>query len=306
MTQQLKTSELQDYFDAELAFLNLMLDASIDCIKLINLSGELIKINNAGRIALGLDADSIHHRPEWLGLLPADIRGIGKKALQRACAGKKSSFFGRSELPGKKPVVWENILTPILDDRGNITLILCLSRDVTRQKEAELRLRAAGETDALTKLPNRRALMNFFLKLRKKCLRTNDRIGLLIFDVDDFKQINDAFGHEAGDIALCNIAKGFQRVKKADEFIARLGGDEFAILTYSQDPAASLQSLVERLSSCLQKKNTFMSHEFHIKISIGGSISDSNLESLSEIMRRADNALYLAKSKGKSNFQLTE
>ncbi len=282
--------------------MNLMLDASIDCIKIVTPSGELVKINRAGKIALGVPDDYTSKQILWLNLLPPDIRRYGQLALTRAGKGKQARFFGRSELPGKKPIIWENILTPILDSQGNTSVILCLSRDVTKQKVAEERLQLASETDALTKLPNRRAFVKNYATFQRLRVRHGSELGLLVLDIDDFKCINDHFGHAAGDTALCHLARVFRKTTKLNEFAARLGGDEFALLVCTENAADHLQDLVTSIYSALEKRVKTVSGDFALKVSVGGAISAAPADSLSTFMRRADDALYRAKQQGKGSF----
>nr|WP_082664754.1 ATP-binding protein [Burkholderia ambifaria] len=112
-----------------------MLNVSIDCIKLISPTGNLLHMNRSGCLALGVDEDSGFGMP-WLPLLPEDVWHEGNIALDSARSGVFGRFSGRSELPGRDIQYWDNMLTPILDADGTTTAILCVSRDVTRERLA--------------------------------------------------------------------------------------------------------------------------------------------------------------------------
>ncbi|RQS21307.1 ATP-binding protein [Burkholderia sp. Bp8998] len=112
-----------------------MLNVSIDCIKLISPAGNLLHMNRSGCLALGVDEDSGFGMP-WLPLLPEDVWPAGNSALDCARRGVFGRFDGRSELPGRDIQYWDNMLTPILDADGKTTAILCVSRDVTRERLA--------------------------------------------------------------------------------------------------------------------------------------------------------------------------
>lgn len=112
-----------------------MLNVSIDCIKLISPTGNLLHMNRSGCLALGIDEDSGFGMP-WLPLLPEDVWPDGNIALDSARSGVFGRFSGRSELPGRDVQYWDNMLTPILDADGKTTAILCVSRDVTRERLA--------------------------------------------------------------------------------------------------------------------------------------------------------------------------
>jgi two-component system sensor histidine kinase/response regulator len=125
-----------------------MLDASIDCIKRIALDGTLIHMNKAGRHALGVPEDSSFGMP-WLALLPADVRESGEQALASARAGMSVRFSGRSEIEGHQVKHWENMLTPVIDSEGKTTAILCVSREVTGEREAAALRRESEERLAI-------------------------------------------------------------------------------------------------------------------------------------------------------------
>lgn len=135
-----------------------MLDASVDCIKLIHPDGTLRHMNRSGCRALGLPEDEQDFGMVWLERLPADIRRAGRRALAQALSGRNARFAGKSVVPGKAPQYWDNLLTPVCGVDGRVTGIVCVSRDITAQRVAEQRLRHSSDTDALTGLPNRRTL----------------------------------------------------------------------------------------------------------------------------------------------------
>ena len=126
-----------------------MLDVSVDCIKILNPDGTLAHMNKSGCEALGVNPDTGFGQ-RWLSLLPPDIRIKGQRALKQAQQGHNARFAGMSVIPGLPPQFWDNILTPVKGPDGQVTSILCVSRDITLQREAEIRLREASEQDALT------------------------------------------------------------------------------------------------------------------------------------------------------------
>ncbi|MBF0869409.1 GGDEF domain-containing protein [Gluconobacter japonicus] len=278
--------------------LTLMLDASVDCIKLLSCDGTLLRMNRSGCEALGLEHGKTTFGMKWLELLPQDVRARGRRALSRARQGFKASFSGRSELPGLKTVYWDNILTPVMGAEGTIIAILCLSRDVTRQREAERKLRIASENDALTGLPNRRMFKKHSALMLRKRSR-GEEVGLLLLDVDYFKQINDAFGHDAGDFVLKAIAARLESVRLPTECIARLGGDEFALLARKTSNELALEQIGARIHASLEEPVHYRGRIFQIGLSIGGAISSSRLKEISTLFKASDTALYQVKSSGR-------
>jgi PAS domain-containing protein len=113
-----------------------MLDISVDCIKLISLEGAIVHMNRAGCRALGVVEGSSFGMP-WLPLLPSDVHAAGEQALAMARGGRFARFPGRSQLPGANPQYWDNMLTPVIDEGTGPRAILCVSREVTTEREAQ-------------------------------------------------------------------------------------------------------------------------------------------------------------------------
>lgn len=125
-----------------------MLNVSQDCIKLISLDGKLVHMNRAGCRALGVPDDS-DFGMSWPHLLPEGIRPAATEALAAARRGTPARFPGESVLPGERPRYWDNVLTPIAGDGGQPLAILCVSRDVTAEREAQDEVRDSRDRLAI-------------------------------------------------------------------------------------------------------------------------------------------------------------
>lgn len=125
-----------------------LLNVTADCIKLISPSGTLLYLNNAGYQALGL-TQGCSLGMEWLPLLPQKAWAPGRAALQQACAGQAASFQGCSQLQGQKTQIWDNALTPVKDGDGQVTSMICISRDVTAADENREALQQSQERLAM-------------------------------------------------------------------------------------------------------------------------------------------------------------
>ncbi|HEY0291198.1 MAG TPA: PAS domain-containing protein [Hansschlegelia sp.] len=137
-----------------------MLDATQDCIKIISTDGRLLMMNRAGCVALNVPEDSDFGMP-WLSLLPESVRDRGLEALHHAAAGDSARFPGQSLSPNGT-MFWDNLLTPITDDAGQVLSILCVSRDVTEKTRLELALEAAIEREALISREMQHRVKNLF------------------------------------------------------------------------------------------------------------------------------------------------
>lgn len=280
-----------------------MLDVSVDCIKILRTDGTLIHMNKSGCEALGVAPDSgFGHR--WLPLLPEEVRGKGQKALEQAVLGHNARFTGMSIIHGQTPMHWDNILTPVKGADGQVHSILCVSRDITLQREAERRLRLASEQDELTGLPNRRA----FNKRLKRALATHREghgsVGMMLLDLDHFKHVNDTLGHPAGDHLLRILSRRLQQCMPAHGFVARLGGDEFAILLTGIDSDAALEAAAQFVLAQIEAPITYAGKPINGGMSIGGALYPRDAQDPPSLVKCADTALNDLKAGGRGGMRL--
>lgn len=198
-------------------------------------------------------------------------------------------------------IFWvENSITPNLDEEGNIVGYTSIYNDITDKKEiSELLI-----TDYLTKIYNRRYFNDIFELELKRAKRDNKNFVLMIIDIDYFKQYNDTYGHDAGDIALQDVANSLKyTLNRAQDFVFRLGGEEFGIITSKVEKegatilADKLKNSIENLQ--IKHKGNLVSD--FLTISIGIKIVSPDLElNQNDIYKIADTALYKAKDLGRN------
>ncbi|RDB62626.1 diguanylate cyclase [Gordonibacter sp. 28C] len=181
---------------------------------------------------------------------------------------------------------------PIVDVFGNVTGQLRIYRDITTERMLEKRAAEAARTDYLTGLYNRRY---FYERLEE--IPRDEPITIVTLDLDDFKDINDRYGHAAGDFALVETAR-ILRETFPDGLVVRWGGDEFVVALPSdrdtRDVCASVQAMIERL----HRKSLASSESYPFTASAG--IATGLPSSIDELIRRSDEALYRAKRQGPS------
>lgn len=172
-----------------------------------------------------------------------------------------------------------------------LTFILAAVKDDLRKTERQAAiLQVAANTDALTGLPNRR-MMN---ELLENHLR-GGLFCLLLVDIDYFKEVNDAYGHERGDEVLRSVAEALRLHSRATDIVGRWGGEEFLVLLDLQEAEAGIE-LAERLR---QNIEALQPTGLRVTISLGGTVSRPG-DSIASLTRRADLALYAAKSSGRN------
>jgi diguanylate cyclase (GGDEF)-like protein len=183
---------------------------------------------------------------------------------------------------------------------GEMT-ILCVMSDVSLLKAAERRLHQLALTDPLTGLPNRRGLIE---QLGRTINRDVDPAGItvtavLFIDLDNFKWINDTYGHEAGDSLLVEVGERLRLCVRANDFVARLGGDEFAVICYRLVTSSEVEHVARRIIDKLEKPFEQGSIQGFVSASVGIAYVEPDMEGPDSILQLADLAMYDAKQSGK-------
>lgn len=192
-----------------------------------------------------------------------------------------------------------NWLNNAIGTRIGSVLVL---RDITREVQLVEHLKRRAQRDGLTGLYNREALAELFESLSQ--LRRGSAC-LLIFDIDDFKAINDTYGHLAGDAILRGVSERCGEAIRKEDIFSRIGGDEFVLFLPDIDRASS-EELARRLVGCVSGRAfAFEGAPIRATISLGAAMVDPSVDTeagLKEAIARADRALYQAKSEGKDRF----
>ena len=189
-------------------------------------------------------------------------------------------------------------------DTGQKQYVTVLS-DVTQQKRAEQELLYLANFDTLTNLPNRSMLSERLSRAIVSARRHGGRIALLFLDLDRFKDINDSLGHAAGDRILRAAAKRLQQTVGEHHTVARLGGDEFTVVLEDlESPAHAERSAREIIMAFEAPLQLDSRQEISISPSIGISLYPDHGQVPTELIKRADTAMYQAKAAGRRTFML--
>ncbi len=157
--------------------------------------------------------------------------------------------------------------------------------------------------DALTSLANRRQFSDNLRKLIALSERRGTRFALLLLDLDQFKQINDTLGHDAGDALLIAVGARLRNAIRAEDNVARLGGDEFAILLSGADDAAAIAAVCERIASSCGPAVDFNGISIRSSLSVGVALFPDNGDRQDSLYKSADLALYEAKHSGRNTWR---
>jgi diguanylate cyclase (GGDEF)-like protein/PAS domain S-box-containing protein len=258
------------------------------------------------------------------GSTPAELVGndalriLGQARLERGLAADAEVFASGLPMAGFEEELSDGqggsrtLITnkaPLRDGEGRVMAVVTTSIDITDRKRAEERLLYLARHDALTGLPNRSMLGE---RLRDRCSqgRQGAKTGsggrapfaLHLLDIDRFKAVNDAMGHEAGDRLLRDVAARLSDALGEDDMVARLGGDEFAILQSHIGSAQEAAQFALRLRGALERPFTVLGRSVQVSASIGITLHPQDASSAEELLRHADLAMYRAKSEGRKGY----
>jgi len=197
----------------------------------------------------------------------------------------------------------EALCDHVVDNAGNVVDSIGTVHDITENKEHEIQIKRLAYYDALTNLPNRSLLDDRLLTSINHANRSKSSIAVCLVDLDGFKEVNDQFGHSAGDSVLIDAAERMCHSVREDDTVARLGGDEFVLiltnLAKGEDCAVTLYRMLNLLAEPYMYDGNRISS---VSASIGVSIYPDDRVEADTLLRHADMAMYKAKNSGKNRF----
>jgi len=193
---------------------------------------------------------------------------------------------------------------PILDESGNVIGLVGITREINEIRQAEVALQHLATHDTLTDLPNRFLMFDRFSQLLSRAKRSGTTFAILYMDIDRFKDVNDAHGHEFGDLLLRAVAQRLTKSVRQSDTVARIGGDEFVILLETVHQIRDAETVALKVQRALARSFTLERHRVKVTVSIGISLYPENGGETGTLLRAADYAMYLAKREG-GNCHLT-
>jgi len=194
-------------------------------------------------------------------------------------------------------------ISRVLGSDGQVENYIAIFTDISERKKSSERLDFLAHHDSLTELPNRTLLNDRLEMAINTAKRRQEKVGLLFIDLDRFKNINDSLGHSAGDQILRQTAQRLKKVIRNDDTVARLGGDEFVVLLPRVYDERDLAEVAIKVREELLQPYVLEDMPFHLSPSIGIAIYPEDGDSPSTLIKNADAAMYLAKEKGRNNYQ---
>jgi diguanylate cyclase (GGDEF)-like protein/PAS domain S-box-containing protein len=274
-----------------------IVDSSQDAIASETLDGVVTSWNPGAEQMYGYAAaemlgQSLHR------LVPPDRREELAEQLARVHRGERAAHFETERLcrDGRRIAVSISI-SPVVDADGHIVGVSRIARDISRQKAMAEDLRQLAFHDALTRLPNRRLLLDRLRHAQQASRRLGSHGAVLFLDLDGFKQLNDRLGHEAGDQLLVAVAQRLQAAVRETDTVARLGGDEFVLVcenlgAEAADAAARVAALEAKMVETVAQPVLLDGEPVRCEASIGHRLFIGTDDAPDRLIADADQAMY--------------
>ncbi len=197
----------------------------------------------------------------------------------------------------------EDSAAPIRDESGNITGAIVVFHDVSEARAMAIKMTHLANHDALTNLPNRMLLQDRSEQALQQAKRQDLRVAMLLFDIDNFKMINDTLGHRVGDELLVQAAQRLRDSCSSVDTVSRQGGDEFIILLPEVNNVEYVVDTAERLRELLAAEFQIAGESYSFTTSVGISLYPDDSKDIEDLYRHADSAMYQAKQEGKNRYR---
>ncbi len=199
-------------------------------------------------------------------------------------------------------------ITAVKDEQGALTHYVATLSDITQRAQAAREIEHLAFYDPLTHLPNRRLMMDRLQQAFSTSARTGLQGALLCLDLDHFKTLNDTLGHDMGDVLLQQVAHRLSGCAREGDTVARLGGDEFLVLledlgALATDAAEQAQDMGEAILKALNQPYQLASHHVHSTTSVGAVLFTGQSQTVEDLVKHADLAMYAAKTAGRNSIR---
>ena len=283
------TTISRDYLDSILSGMN-------EAIIVTTGDGTIERINKATTNLLGYEenelvgtsVDLIVNKTRTATLLDDNVSGVPREAFFESRFGESIPVsYTCSTIEGKD---------------GDSEDRIFAAQNITERRRAEQRIRYLARIDPLTKVPNRMQFQHLLQRTIAKARRAGQRLCVFYVDIDHFKEINDTFGHLAGDATLETVAERLSAAMPEGSIIGRLAGDEFAVIVKNISPGKTGRANIEKLASKLLDRLAdplfVQGHEVFMTASMGIAYYPEDAANVIDLIRNADAALYSAKKSG--------
>jgi len=280
-------------------------ESTAEGIMVTDLNSKIIQINTAFTNITGYSCE------ESLGKTPSFLKSgrHDNKFYEEIWEEifKNGSWTGEIWNRRKDGVIYpqSTSINTIKDETGNVLNYVAVFSDISHRKQVEEQLRFLASHDSLTELPNRGVFSDRLKHALERSKRNGEKIALMFLDLNEFKAINDDFGHAIGDKVLQTIGKRLTDCMRKSDTVSRLGGDEFTIMLENINGYKECEIVAKKINNVINQPIVIGKSTFFVSVSIGISIFPDHSQTIDGLMKQADYAMYQAKKRG-IDFQFFE
>ena len=266
--------------------------------------GRLLSVSQSWLDILGYDREEVIGKDFFAFIVGENTPEIKAKHFQKLRAlGEFRDSSYKLRLANGSVIDVSISEVALCDFDGRLTESLAVLNDLTDHHATEERIERLAYFDSLTGLPNRALMNDRILQSIALARRDGRQVGVFFFDLDRFKLINDTQGHAVGDMVLRSVAQRLKKFIREGDTFARLGGDEFVIVQADPNHEPNFSTMGQRILETLAQPFHIGSREFFTTASIGLAIYPADGDDPQTLLKSADTAMYVAKSRGRNNLQ---
>jgi diguanylate cyclase (GGDEF)-like protein/PAS domain S-box-containing protein len=271
-------------------------DAATIGLLMLDLDGTVLEANDVAEQVLGYSAGTLTGRSVHRDLSDGDdmLRHFEELA---AGAVDRCELEHRLRSHDGSPRWCRTVMALVRDSAGRPDHVTAMVENIDDRKQVEADLVRRTTHDPLTGLPNREHFLEQ-LRVARKDLTPDLGVGVVFIDIDNFKSVNDSFGHDVGDELLVAVAQRLREAVRPTDLLARFGGDEFLVLATAVEEERDTAQLAWRLASSLHVPFTLVGRSVTVNASFGAAFSRNPDEPDEDLVRKADAAMYTAKHRG--------
>jgi diguanylate cyclase (GGDEF)-like protein/PAS domain S-box-containing protein len=295
-------------FERKLRLQSAAMDSAVNSIFITDTAGRIIWSNRAFSRLSGYSAKEVVGRtPEFLAHDPGSEQKIIDPS--RWLHLRPHEVWRGQMVNCRKdgqPYTVEQTVTPLRDARSEDSYFVIVQEDISERVRAQEQLQRMARHDFLTDLPNRYSFGEELKIELDRVSRTGGALAVFVIDLDHFKDVNDTYGHPAGDDLLVAVGRRLGQTLRERSTLARLGGDEFAIIQTDLEDPENARGLAIRLLGAFSEPFALRGQNVHASASLGISIYPPGEPDVRSLVKKADMAMYRAKSEGRSTFRFYE
>jgi diguanylate cyclase (GGDEF)-like protein/PAS domain S-box-containing protein len=281
--------------------------SAMDAMVIVDSAQEITYWNPAAEVIFGYPASealgrNLHYLVAPLSHREAALRGFAQFLTTGTgpVIGKTFEISALRKDGGEFPVELSISAFRIKDQQHALGIV----RDISERKRTEEQIRQLAYYDTLTNLPNRRMLLDRLAQSLTQAIRHQRSLAVMFLDLDRFKLINDALGHDVGDALLKVVATRLNASVRSGDTVSRQGGDEFVIILAEIAQPTDAALVAEKILATLSQPISLMGHELRITTSIGIAIYPVNgTDDMQELLKKADSAMYAVKEAGRNGYR---